>query len=211
MLKEAINQMKAALILLIVLTGITGVIYPFIVTTLAQVFFPKQANGSLIHYRGKLIGSSLIGQQFNSPAYFWSRPSATSPFPYNGASSSGSNKGPSNPTFLITIRKRIQALESLADTTCQESSCKHSLIPVDLVTASGSGLDPEISPFAAYYQIPRIAKVRRISKKEVLTLVQKQIKPRVWGIFGEPRINVLQLNLALDHLRTNHGQPTPKS
>lgn len=204
MIKEAIKQMKTAIMLLILLTIITGLIYPLVITGFAQLLFPAQANGSLIEQNGQVIGSRLIGQSFSSQAYFWGRPSATSPTPYNGQASSGSNSGPSNPIFLTTVKNRVAQLK-------QFDSQNNKPIPVDLVTASGSGLDPEISPYAAFYQIARIAQSRHIPEKELQTLIENQIKNRTWGLLGEPRINVLQLNLALDNLRTSDGRLTSKA
>ena len=194
---ETRNQIKTALKMLLCFTLITGIIYPLTVTLFAQWFFPWQANGSLIERGGKVIGSSLIGQSFTSPQYFWGRPSATTPYPYNGASSSGSNSGPSNPKFLATVKARVMHLMKTDDS--------HLLIPVDLVTASASGLDPQISPAAAFYQIPRVAKARHLPEKELNIIVVSQIKRRSFGILGEPRVNVLQLNLALDNLEGHHG------
>ena len=156
MFRAAINEIKTAQILFLFLTLITGIIYPLVVTGLAQLLFPEQANGSLIKQGDKTIGSLLIGQSFTDIKYFWGRPSATSPFPYNGVNSSGSNMGPSNPAFIKAVQDRVLVFRQF-DTNTQ------SLIPVDLVTASGSGLDAEISPLAAYYQVPRIATVRHLS------------------------------------------------
>lgn len=204
MFKEAMGQMKTALMLLIVFTVITGLLYPLAVTGLAQFFFPVKANGSLIKQNDKVIGSQLIGQSFSSLSYFWGRPSATNPYPYNGEASSGSNLGPTNPNFLTIVKERISHLK-------QADSQNNNLIPVDLVTASGSGLDPDISPYAAYYQISRIAKARNLSEEEIKKLIQKQIKNRTLGFLGELRVNVLELNLALDSLRNNHDQSTSKS
>ncbi|TAK73092.1 MAG: potassium-transporting ATPase subunit KdpC [Gammaproteobacteria bacterium] len=183
-----IKQIKTAFILLLLLTILTGIIYPLMVTGVAQLLFPWKANGSLIERDGKVIGSVLIGQSFTDPAYFWGRPSATIPFPYNAAASSGSNMGPSNPDFLSTIKLRVAAF--------QKWDSQH-FVPVDLVTASGSGLDSEISPEAAFYQVPRIAKLRHLSEAEVRVLVQSVLKERSFYFLGEPRVNVLQLNLAL--------------
>ncbi len=203
MFKEVIAQMRTALILLIVLTVLTGLLYPLAVTGLAQLLFPTQANGSLIEHNNRVIGSRLIGQSFTSNAYFWGRPSATSPYPYNGEASSGSNSGPTNPSFLATVEDRIAQLK-------QASPQNNNAIPVDLVTASGSGLDPDISPQAAFYQVARIAKTRNLSEKEIQSLIQQYTQHRTFGLLGEPRINVLELNLALDHLRTSH-ELSPKS
>lgn len=193
MFKEALSQIKTAAILLVILTLLTGLLYPLAVTALAQLLFSEKANGSLIKQEGKTIGSLFIGQSFSSPEYFWSRPSATSPFPYNGAASSGSNSGPTNPVFLKTVQDRILLLKKF--------HAPDNFIPVDLVTASGSGLDPEISPLAAFYQVSRIAKARQIPEKELQQLIASQIKSRSWFFSGEPRVNVLQLNLALNKLK----------
>lgn len=203
---NTLKQIKTAFLLLIFFTVLTGIIYPLVVTGVAQLFFPWRANGSFIVENNQPIGSELIGQQFTDPKYFWGRPSATSPFPYNAASSSGSNLGPSNPNLFATVKERITNLKN-ADPQNQN------LIPVDLVTASASGLDPEISPQAAFYQISRIAKARGLPKNEIQSLVLNSIKYRTLGILGEPRTNVLQLNLALDQLatRNTHGRTAQKS
>ena len=174
--------------MLVVMTVITGLAYPMIVTGIAQVAFKDQANGSLIYENEKIVGSSLIGQPFSDPKYFWGRPSATSPMPYNGASSSGSNQGPTNPALIDEVKERISRLETKP-------------VPVDLVTASGSGLDPHISPAAAAYQVPRVAKTRNIPEEKLRDLVARHTEGRQLGILGEPRVNVLQLNLALEALR----------
>ena len=181
--------------MLIVLTVLTGLIYPLAVTGLAQVFFPEQANGSLIVREGKVIGSKLIGQHFDKPEYFWSRPSATAPFPYNAAASAGSNLGPTNPVLLKAVKARVVALRA-ADPGNELP------IPVDLVTASGSGLDPHISPAAASYQVKRVAHARSLDENSVLALVSKHTEGRQFGVLGEQRVNVLMLNLALDALPT---------
>ncbi|GMV49834.1 MAG: Potassium-transporting ATPase KdpC subunit [Nitrospirae bacterium] len=188
------EQLKQALMVFLALAVLTGVVYPLAVTGLAQVLFPHQANGSLIVQDGKLIGSELIGQPFNAPGYFWSRPSATSPFPYNAAASSGSNLGPTNPALAEAVKARIAALRS-ADPD------NDSPIPVDLVTASGSGLDPHISPAAAAYQVKRVARARGLDAADVQRLVARHIERRQFGLLGEPRANVLLLNLALDKMR----------
>ncbi len=190
------KQVKISLFFLLIFSLLTGLLYPVVTTLIAQVLFPFQANGSIIKYQDKPIGSALIGQYFDAPNYFWGRPSATTPFPYNSASSSGSNMGPLNPEFLAIVKKRVATLH--------QYESKLILIPVDLVTASASGLDPEISPQAAFYQIPRIAKARNISEQEIIALVNQLIKKRTLYLLGEPRINVLELNLALDHVRTTH-------
>ena len=185
------THLRPALILLVVLTVVTGVIYPVIVTVIAQVVFPHQANGSLIVRDGKVVGSTLIGQPFDDPKYFWGRPSATSPFPYNAASSSGSNLSPTNPALVKSVQERVDALRSADPGNTAP-------VPVDLVTASGSGLDPHISPAAALYQVNRVAKARKLQPDAVRALVDRHTEGRQWGFLGEPRVNVLALNLALD-------------
>jgi K+-transporting ATPase ATPase C chain len=187
------EQIRPALTMLLILTLLTGVVYPLAITGLAQLFFPDQANGSLIVRDGKVIGSKLIGQYFDKPEYFWSRPSATSPFPYNAAASGGSNLGPTNPALIEAVKARVAALRA-ADPG------NDSPIPVDLVTASGSGLDPHISPAAALYQVKRVARARGLDESTVQTLVTQHTEGRQFGLLGERRINVLQLNLGLDAL-----------
>lgn len=189
------KQIKIACILLMLLIGITGLIYPMLVTSVAQLFFNWQANGSLIANNGKITGSLLIGQAFTDSGYFWGRPSATTPYPYNPLYSSGSNLAASNPVLLMAIQERITSLRN-ADKNNQK------LIPVDLVTASASGIDPEISPLAAYYQVHRIAVARKWQDAEIVSLIEKIAKHSACNILGEPRINVLKLNLGLDHLHT---------
>jgi K+-transporting ATPase KdpC subunit len=184
-------QIRPALMTILIFTLITGIIYPLVVSGVAQLVFPGQANGSLIVRNGQVVGSELIGQQFDDPKYFWGRLSATGPFPYNAAASSGSNLGPSNLALLDTVKARIAALKSADPTNTQP-------IPVDLVTASGSGLDPNISVAAALYQVPRVAKTRGLSEAAVITLVNQYTEERQFGFLGEPRVNVLELNLALD-------------
>lgn len=179
---------------LLIFTVLTGLVYPLVVTGIAQLVFPHQANGSLIVQNGQAAGSTLIGQAFDDPKYFWGRPSATAPYPYNASSSSGSNLGPTNPALLKAVKSRITALRA-ADST------NNLPIPVDLVTASGSGLDPDISVSAALYQLPRVAKARGLSESAVRTLVDKYIQDRQLGFLGEPRVNVLELNLALDEIK----------
>lgn len=191
-MREILNQLKTGFILLLLLTVLTGLIYPTFITCIAQLIFPWQANGSLFEKNKQLIGSQLIGQSFTDPKYFWGRPSATSPFPYNAGNSSGSNLGPSNPNFLVAIKERVSRIK--------QNDYQHKLVPVDLVTASASGLDPEISPFAAFYQVSRIAKARSISEQKIQLLIRNFTRYRVLGILGEPRVNVLELNLALDRL-----------
>jgi K+-transporting ATPase KdpC subunit len=188
------RQLKIAILFLVVITVITGIIYPLVVTGVAQAFFHKQANGSLIVDNGTVTGSSLIGQQFSDPAYFWGRLSATAPVPYNAAASSGSNLGPENPALQTEVQARIDALKAADPGNTLP-------IPVDLVTSSGSGLDPDISIAAADYQINRVALDRNLTVAQVTALVKQYTTGRFLGIFGEPRVNVLKLNLALDGLK----------
>jgi len=190
---DVLNQFKTAIILLFIMTLLTGGLYPALVTSIAQTFFPFQANGSLIKQNNKVIGSQLIGQSFTTNDYFWGRPSATTPFPYNAVNSSGSNYSALNPYYLSAVKMRSDILK-------QNDPKTQKRIPVDLVTASGSGLDSEISPYAAIYQAPRIAKARKISEEKILSLIRQFTKNRYLGILGEPRVNVLQLNLALNNL-----------
>jgi K+-transporting ATPase ATPase C chain len=191
-----ISQIRAALVTLAALTLVTGVAYPLLVTGIAQAAFPHQANGSLMTRNGKALGSRLIGQSFDDPRYFWSRLSATTDasgkaLPYNAGSSVGSNLGPTNPALIEEVKGRVDALKA-ADPENQAP------VPVDLVTSSGSGLDPEISPAAAEYQVGRVAKARGLGETRVRALVAAHTYGRQLGIFGEPRVNVLELNLALD-------------
>ena len=183
--------LRQSFMLLLVLTVVTGALYPLAATGLSQLVFPHQANGSLIVRDGKPVGSSLIGQSFTDPKYFWGRPSATSPNPYNAASSSGSNQGPTNPALADAVKQRIAALRAADPGNTAP-------VPVDLVTASASGLDPQISPAAAQYQMARVARLRHLSLAQVQSLVQRYTQGRQLGMLGEPRVNVLQLNLALD-------------
>jgi K+-transporting ATPase ATPase C chain len=185
------DVLRPALLVLLVLTVLTGVVYPLAVTGIAQVLFPSKANGSLIEHGGQAVGSSQVGQSFDEPKYFWSRPSATGPVPYNAGASSGSNQGPLNPALHEAVAGRIEALRAADPGNDQP-------IPVDLVTASGSGLDPHISPAAAEYQVARVARVRGMSETKVRELIGKHTQGRTFGILGEPRVNVLELNLALD-------------
>jgi K+-transporting ATPase ATPase C chain len=190
MLQTTLQSIRAV----IVFTVITGVAYPLIVTGIAQVAFRHQANGSLIVDNGKILGSRLIGQPFGDSKYFWSRPSATSPQPYNGASSSGSNQGPTNPALKEAVEGRVKALRDAGADPSKP-------VPVDLVTASGSGLDPHISPAAAEYQVARISKERKIAPEKIRGLIEKHTEGRTFGVLGEPRVNVLELNLALEKTR----------
>jgi len=202
------REFRAAAVLLLVLTIVTGIAYPLVVTGIAQVAFPAQANGSLIESGGKpvqdgarapvdgarAVGSELIGQPFADPKHFWSRPSATSPYPYNASSSSGSNQGPLNPALTDAVKARIKTLRDADPGNTAP-------VPADLVTASASGLDPHISPAAAEYQLARVAKARRIDAEKVRALLTQTTEGRQFGFLGEPRVNVLRLNLALDQLR----------
>lgn len=187
---------RPALTLFILLSLITGLIYPLLVTGIGQALFPEQAAGSLIERDGKPVGSRLIGQHFTDPKYFWGRPSATGPYPNNAAASSGSNLGPLNPALKEAVEARVKALRAADPDNARP-------VPVDLVTASASGLDPHISPAAADYQVTRVARARGLAPEIVRNWVVQQTEDRQWGIFGEPRVNVLELNLALDGLRPN--------
>src|SRR5713101_1594103 len=186
-----ISQLRPALMVLLLLTLVTGVAYPLLVTGIAQAVFPSQAQGSLIVKDGKVVGSQLIGQPFDDPKYFWSRPSATSPFADNAGSSSGSNLSPTNPDLVKAVQGRVDALRA-ADPGNTLT------VPVDLVTASASGLDPHVSPAAALYQVARVAKARTLDPQAVSQLVEQHTEGRFLGLLGEPRVNVLELNLALD-------------
>lgn len=186
--------LRPALTLLVLLTVVTGIAYPLVVTGLAKVMFPHQADGSLIIADGKPVGSQLIGQPFSDPRYFWGRPSATSPQPYDDLSSGGSNLGPLDPALTDAVKARIAALRA-AD------PANHAPIPVDLVTASASGLDPDISAAAAYYQADRIARIRHLRPDRLRALIAGHATGRLLGVIGEPRVNVLELNRALDNLR----------
>ncbi len=188
-----LKMLRQSVIALVALTVITGIIYPLAVTGIARGVFPHKAGGSVIVQNGKAVGSSLIGQPFSDPKYFWSRPSATSPEPYNGAASSGSNLGPTNPVLLKAVQERIAALRAADPGNTRP-------VPVDLVTASGSGLDPDISPAAAYYQAARVARTRGLTLEQVDGLIARFTSGRWLGVLGDPRVNVVQLNLALDSL-----------
>lgn len=185
------KQALSAFLCVLVLTVLTGLAYPLLVTGLAKVIFPRRASGSLVVQGGRVVGSALIGQPFDDPGLFWGRPSATAPFPYNAALSTGSNLGPTNPALLEAVQGRIQTLRA-ADPGNPDP------IPVDLVTASASGLDPDISPAAALYQVRRVAKARGLSEATVRKLVESHVTQRQFGLLGEPRVNVLFLNLALE-------------
>ncbi|HZD59668.1 MAG TPA: potassium-transporting ATPase subunit KdpC [Anaerolineae bacterium] len=189
-----IRKIFTASILLIIMTILTGVAYPLVVTGIAQIAFPKQANGSLIHQQGKLVGSELIGQKFTSPAYFHGRPSAAGRDGYDAAASSGSNLGPTNKVLLDEVARRADMIRS------ENGLPKSSKVPSDLVTASGSGLDPHIRPESAYLQVPRIAKARSLPESKIRQLVDSNIEGREFGFLGEPRVNVLRLNRELDQL-----------
>jgi len=188
--------LRPALAVFVILSAITGLAYPLATTGVARLLFPHQASGSLIERDGKVIGSELIGQAFSSPGYFWGRPSATSPMPYNAAASSGSNLGPTNSDLTQAVEDRIAALKAADPDNAAP-------VPQDLVTASASGLDPDISPAAANYQIHRVAQARKLPEDAVRNLVQEHAEPGAWmGLIGDPKVNVLELNLALDRLAT---------
>jgi potassium-transporting ATPase KdpC subunit len=188
------HQIRPAIVALLLFTLITGGVYPLVVTGISQLVFPSQANGSLIVRNGKTLGSGLIGQSFDDPKYFWGRLSATGNYPDNAASSSGSNYGPLNPALIAAVQARIAALRTADPGNNQP-------IPVDLVTASGSGLDPDISIAAAMYQAPRVARARGLTENAVIALINRHTEGRQFGFLGEPRVNVLQLNLALDGIQ----------
>jgi K+-transporting ATPase ATPase C chain len=190
------KPLRPVFMVFLFLTVVTGIVYPLLVTWVAQLAFPEKANGSLIRKEGGYAGSELIGQPFDDPKYFWGRPSATPDFPYNSASSSGSNLGPSNRSLVEAVKARVEAFQ-------KADPGNHSSIPIDLVTSSGSGLDPHISPAAALFQAPRVARVRGLSEDQVRRLVDEFTEPRQWGFLGEPRVNVLKLNLALDRLQSH--------
>lgn len=191
--RASLGYLRRSLLIIVVMMVLVGVVYPLFILGVGQAAFHHKANGSLITQNGKVVGSSLIGQTFDSPRYFWSRPSATSPAAYNADASSGSNLATSNPSLLKTIKERIAALKA-ADPGNTQS------VPIDLVTSSASGLDPDISPAAAEYQVSRVARARGLSVETVRTLVKKYTTGRTLGFLGEPRVNVLKLNLALDAL-----------
>ena len=186
---------RTAIITLVIFTVITGLLYPLLVTGIAQVVFPEKANGSFVKREGRTLGSELIGQPFSDPKYFWSRLSATGPFAYNAGASSGSNYGPLNPVLLEMVRKRVQDLKAADPQNSQR-------IPVDLVTASGSGLDPHVSIAAARYQISRVAHARGMSEDKIRSLVDQYTEGRQLGFLGEPRVDVLKLNIALNEMKS---------
>ena len=186
-----LKQFRTSILMVIVFTILTGILYPVAITGISRLVFPSKAEGSIIRSNGKILGSELIGQPFSDPKYFWSRLSATTPYPYNAAASTGSNYGPLNPALFDAVKGRIKDLKSADPENTRP-------IPVDLVTASGSGLDPHISVAAALYQLPRVAKARSMREDQVRTLVDKFTEGRQLGFLGEPRVNVLELNLALD-------------
>ncbi|AQQ28517.1 MULTISPECIES: potassium-transporting ATPase subunit KdpC [Burkholderia cepacia complex] len=188
---------RPLVVLFVVLTAMTGLAYPAVMTVFGQAVFPSQANGSLIEQNGKVVGSALIGQPFDAPKYFWGRLSATAPMPYNAAGSGGSNLGPLNPSLADQVKARIASLRD-AGTDLSKP------VPVDLVTASASGLDPEITPAAAAYQVERVAKARNLTPDAVAQLVAANTTGRQFGVLGEPRVNVLKLNLALDAAQAAH-------
>jgi K+-transporting ATPase ATPase C chain len=191
------NLLRPMLVLFAAMTLIAGIAYPIVVTAIGQAVFPYQANGSILEKDGKPVGSELIGQQFDAPYYFWGRLSATAPNPYNARNSGGSNLGPTNPALVDEVKGRIQALHA-AD------PANTAPIPVDLVTSSGSGLDPHISPAAAAYQASRVAKARGLTLDQVQRMIAGNTSGRQFGVLGEPRVNVLRLNLALDRIRPVH-------
>jgi K+-transporting ATPase ATPase C chain len=186
-----LSNLRPALVMIVLMTVLLGGVYPAAVTAIASALFPWQAGGSLIEQDGRTVGSALIGQAFADPKHFWSRPSATAPYPYNASASSGSNMGPSNPALTDAVAGRVEALRNADPNHAAE-------VPVDLVTASGSGLDPHISPAAAQFQMDRVARVRGMDPAKVRALVERFTEDRQFGFFGEPRVNVLRLNLALD-------------
>jgi K+-transporting ATPase ATPase C chain len=188
-----LQVIRPAVLMMVVMTILTGVIYPLVVTGIGEVVFHDHANGSLIYEGDKLVGSSLIGQPFDDPKFFWSRPSATGPFPYNAAASSGSNLGAIEPSLTGAFKTRVDALKQADPGNAQP-------IPVDLITASGSGLDPHITPAAAEYQVSRVAKARGMDAKTVRQMVVDHTEQRTLGLLGEPRVHVVKLNLALQHL-----------
>jgi len=194
------RSLRAALVVFALLVVATGIVYPLVVTGLAQLLFPHQANGSLIREHGKVVGSRLIGQYFDKPQYFWGRPSATDPVPYDAENSGASNLGPTNPKLVEHVQERVARLRA-ADPAEGDRP-----VPVDLVTSSMSGLDPDISIAAARYQLARVAQAGHLPESQVADLIRRYTKPAVLGFIGEPRVNVLELNLALHHIYTERGR-----
>jgi K+-transporting ATPase ATPase C chain len=194
MFTDLLRQLRPTLVIFVAMSLLTGVIYPLVVSAVAWTIFPNAAHGSLVVKDGKTIGSRLIGQPFDDERYFWSRPSATGPSPYNASASTGSNWGPANPALIDAVTHRVNDLKA-------KHPDQKGGVPIDLVTASASGLDPHISPAAAYYQVERVAAARGLPGQQVSALVVQHIEPRTIGILGEPRVNVLLLNLALDEIR----------
>lgn len=194
-----LKELRPAIVLLLLMTALTGLAYPLAITGIAQVAFPSQANGSLIERDGKVVGSRLIGQSFSGQGYFWGRPSATGPVPYNAAASSGANVGPTHPALGERLASAVEAMRAAHPT-------QKGPVPVDLVTMSASGLDPHISPAAAAYQIDRVAGARAMSPTTVRDLVAEATEGRQLAFLGEPRVNVLKLNLALDALSRPGGK-----
>lgn len=188
------KMLRPALVLFVLLSAITGLVYPLAVTGVAQAVFPQQAGGSLVLQDGRPVGSALIGQNFSDPRYFWGRPSPTAPAPYNAMASGGANQGPRNPALAEAVQARLAALRA-ADPAQQAD------VPPDLVTSSASGLDPHISPAAARWQAPRVARLRGLAAQQVEQLIARHTEAPLWGLLGEPRVNVLALNLALDAQR----------
>jgi len=186
-----LKELRPVLVVFVALTVVTGVVYPAVVTLIGQLAFPSEVHGSVLEHDGKAVGSRLLGQPFSSPQYFWSRPSATAPQPYNGAASSGSNLGPTNPALKAAVAARIAALRAADPGNAGP-------VPVDLVTASASGLDPHISVAAAQFQVDRVARARNLAPAAVAALVREYTEPPTLGVLGDPRVNVLDLNLALD-------------
>lgn len=189
-----LRELRTATWMVLLLTAVTGVLYPGAVTVIARLAFPEQSTGSLVSVDGRVVGSRFLGQAFSSPRYFWGRPSATVPMPNNGAASAGSNLGPSNPALMAAVEARIAALRAADPGNTRP-------VPVDLVTASASGLDPEISIAAAEFQVPRVARARGLTEEQVRQRVRDATDDRTFGVLGEPRVNVLELNLALDRGR----------
>jgi potassium-transporting ATPase KdpC subunit len=195
MIKEFGTQLRISFVFMVVFTVLLGLVYPGIITVIGKALFPRQAEGSFIEVNGKKVGSELIGQPFDDAKYFWSRPSATSPYAYNGGNSSGSNLGPTNPDFINMVKGRVEALKK-ADPSKSDAP-----VPMDLVTASGSGLDPHISPAAAEYQASRVAQLRKLDLAKVEELIHQNTQGRFLGFLGDPGVNVVKLNLALDTLK----------